>query len=249
MSTILVLQHIACEPPAAYEDELGAWGVDLHRVQIDEGDPLPDWREFVGIIAMGGPMGAYEDERLPWLPVEKRLIADAVRAGMPFWGVCLGSQLLAASLGAPVFPGPRAEVGLLPVFTTAAAGADPVFSLAPAEFVTLQWHGDTFELPRGAVQLARSEAYAQQAFVFGRAYGLQFHLEVDAALARSWGEVPAYAHSLRDLLGDDALPSLVRQVRRHEAQATDLAHRLLAAWLEHVVGLERAPAGATQSAR
>src|ERR1700722_15147691 len=158
MSAILVLQHIACEPPAAYEDELRAWGAELHRVQIDEGDPLPDWREFAGIVAMGGPMGAYEDDRVPWLVDEKRLIADAVHAGTPYWGVCLGSQLLAASLGARVFPGPAAEVGLLPVFTTSAASADPVFSVAPAEFVALQWHGDTFELPRGAVRLARSDA-------------------------------------------------------------------------------------------
>jgi GMP synthase (glutamine-hydrolysing) len=235
--TILVLQHIACEPPAAYEDELRAWGADLHRVQIDEGDPLPDWREFAGIVAMGGPMGAYEDDRLPWLTAEKRLITDAVRAGTPYWGVCLGSQLLAASLGAAVFAGPQAEVGLLPVFTTAAASADPVFSAAPPEFVALQWHGDTFELPAGAVQLARSDAYPQQAFVFLRAYALQFHLEVDAALATEWGDVPAYAESLEALLGAGALPRLVDEVRRHEARATELARRLFAAWLEHVVGL------------
>lgn len=235
--TLLVLQHIACEPPAAYEDELRSWGAELHRVQIDEGDPLPDWREFAGIVAMGGPMGAYEDERLPWLTAEKRMIAEAVRAGTPYWGVCLGSQLLAASLGAAVFPGPHAEVGLLPVFTTAAASADPVFSAAPTEFVALQWHGDTFDLPDGAVQLARSDAYPQQAFVFERAYALQFHLEVDAALATTWGDVPAYAQSLHALLGDGALPRLVDGVRRHEAEATALARRLFAAWLEHVVEL------------
>ena len=246
MTEILVLQHIACEPPAAYEDELRAWGAALHRVQVDAGDPLPDWREFAGIVAMGGPMGAYEDSRFPWLTAEKRLIADAVRAGTPYWGVCLGSQLLAASLDAHVFPGPQAEVGLLPVFTTAAASSDPVFGVAPREFVALQWHGDTFELPAGAVQLARSDAYAQQAFVFERAYALQFHLEVDAALATTWGEVPAYAQSLRNLLGEGALPRLIDQVRHHEAQATGLARRLFAAWLEHVAGLERAPAVAAR---
>ena len=128
--SLLVLQHIACEPPAAYEDELRAWGVELHRVEVDAGEPLPDWREFAGIVAMGGPMGAYEDERLPWLADEKRLIADAVRAGTPYWGVCLGAQLLAASLDAHVFSGPRAEVGVLPVIATEAAAADPVFSVA-----------------------------------------------------------------------------------------------------------------------
>jgi GMP synthase (glutamine-hydrolysing) len=239
-NALLVVQHISCEPPAAYEDEMGAWDVELHRVEIDQGDALPDWREFAGIVAMGGPMGAYEDDRLPWLEAEKRMIAEAVHANVPYWGVCLGSQLLAASLGADVYTGPAAEVGVLPVFTTAAAAADPVFTAAPAKFAALQWHSDTFALPEGAVQLARSDAYEQQAFVFRRAYGLQFHLEVGAGLAADWGQVPAYAESLRELLGEDALPRLVDQVKVCETESTALARRLFAAWLEDVVGLERA---------
>jgi GMP synthase (glutamine-hydrolysing) len=237
MNPLLVLQHISCEPPAAYEDELRAWDLELHRVEVDEGDPLPDWREFAGIIAMGGPMGAYEDERLPWLVPEKRLIADAVRSGTPYWGICLGAQLLAASLDADVFTGPEAEVGLLPVHTAPAAAGDPVFRHAPPEFVALQWHGDTFALPDGAVHLAYSPAYEQQAFVYNRAYALQFHLEIDADLATTWGDVPAYASSLSDLLGPDALPTLVDAVRRHQTGSIGLARRLFAAWLEYVVGL------------
>jgi GMP synthase (glutamine-hydrolysing) len=240
---LLVLQHIACEPPAAYEDEMRARGVELHRVEVDEGDPLPEWREFAGIVAMGGPMGAYEDDRLPWITAEKRLIADAVHNDCPYWGVCLGSQLLAASLGAPVFPGPAAEVGVLPVFTTAAAVDDPVFAEAPPEFAALQWHGDTFELPDGAVQLARSDAYEQQAFVFKRAYALQFHIEIDAALATEWGDVPAYAQSLTELLGPGALPTLIEQVRGSEAVSTGLARHLFGRWLERVVGLSKARTG------
>jgi GMP synthase-like glutamine amidotransferase len=238
-SALLVLQHISCEPPAAYEDEMRAWGVDLHRVEIDDGDPLPDWSAFAGIVAMGGPMGAYEDERLPWLIAEKRMIANAVHSGLPYWGVCLGSQLLAASLGADVYAGPAAEVGVQPVFTTAAAADDPVFAAAPPQFEALQWHSDTFALPEGAVQLARSDAYEQQAFVFKRAYALQFHIEVDADLATSWGDVPAYADSLSELLGEDALPRLVEQVKASEAESTALARGLFARWLEHVVGLRR----------
>ena len=233
---LLVLQHIACEPPAAYEDELRAWGGDVHRVEIDEGEPLPDWREFAGIIAMGGPMGAYEDGRLPWLAPEKRLIGDAVRSGAPVWGVCLGAQLLAAALGAEVFAGPRAEVGILPVTTTAGAAADPVFCQAPPEFAALQWHGDTFALPPGARHLASSAAYPHQAFAVQRAYGLQFHLEIGGDSATGWGAVPAYAQSLRDLLGADALPRLVDALREREADMIRLARRLFAAWLEHVVG-------------
>ena len=155
---LLVLQHIACEPPGAYEDELRARGGSLQRVMVDRGEPLPDWREFDGIIAMGGPMGAYEDSRLPWLTAEKRFIADAVAAGQPVWAVCLGSQLLAASLDASVGPGPVPEVGVLPVEVTPGAADDPVFSVAPSSFVALQWHSDTFALPEGAVLLARSDA-------------------------------------------------------------------------------------------
>jgi GMP synthase (glutamine-hydrolysing) len=245
MNKLLVLQHIACEPPAAYEDELLAWGAQLHRIMVDEGDPLPDWREYAGIVAMGGPMGAYEDERFPWLVAERELIADAVRAGTPYWGVCLGVQLLAASLGARVYPGPAAEVGVLPVFATPQAAADPVGAKLPAEFRALQWHGDTFELPDGAVQLARSDAYEHQAFVVDRAYGLQFHLEVDSALATEWGAVPAYANSLRATLGEGALGSFIDDVRRHEADSIPLARELFAAWLQHVVGLAK-PEGMTE---
>jgi GMP synthase (glutamine-hydrolysing) len=237
--SLLVLQHIACEPPAAYEDELRAWDADLVRVEVDAGELSPDWRPYAGIIAMGGPMGAYEDERLPWLTAEKRLIADAVRSGMPYWGVCLGVQLLAASLGARVFAGEQAEVGVLPVELTSEGAADPVFSRLPPQFHALQWHGDTFELPAGAVQLARSRAYEQQAFRFEKAYGVQFHLEVDVALATEWGEVPAYAQSLRRLLGDNGLSTLLAAIGCYERESVALAHRLFAAWLERVVGLSR----------
>jgi GMP synthase (glutamine-hydrolysing) len=234
-STLLALQHIACEPPGAYEDELRERGGSLVRVMVDRGEPLPDWREFDGIVAMGGPMGAYEDDRLPWLAPEKRMIADAVAAGMPVWGVCLGAQLLAASLGATVSPGPAPEVGLLAVQRTDAAASDPVFSLLPDEFPALQWHGDTFTLPAGAVQLARSDAYEQQAFTVNRAYAVQFHLEVGAALATEWGEVPAYAESLEAIMGARALPRLIDEVAAHEGEMRALARALFGAWLDRVV--------------
>lgn len=237
-SPLLVLQHIACEPPAAYEDELHARGLELVRVELDEGEPLPDWREFAGIVAMGGPMGAYEDHRHGWLRQEKRLIAEAVRSGLPFWGVCLGAQLLAASLGARVFPGPEPEVGVLPVQLTEAASADPVFAGLPAEFVTLQWHGDTFELPPGATLLAASPAYPYQAFAWRRAYGLQFHLEVTPELAAQWADVPAYASSLERLRGPGALPRLVEEIEVAAAETVPLARSLFGRWLEAVVAIE-----------
>jgi GMP synthase (glutamine-hydrolysing) len=241
--TLLALQHIACEPPAAFEDELRARGFDLVRAELDEGDPLPDWREFAGVIVMGGPMGAYEEEAHAWLVDEKRAIRAAAEAGHPVWGVCLGAQLLAGALGARVYPGERAEVGLLPVELTDAAAADPVFGAAPVSFPTLQWHGDTFDLPVGATLLASSPAYRNQAFAYKRAYGLQFHLEVSRELAGQWGEVPTYAASLEAIEGPGALDRLVEQVGEHEHATVPLARELFGRWLELIVRVPQASFG------
>ena len=205
---VLVLQHIACEPPGVYEDVLRERGAELVRVELDEGDPIPDG-EFDAIVAMGGPMSVNDEASLPWLAGEKRFVAEAVRAGTPYWGVCLGVQLLAASLGARVYPGQEPEVGLLPVELTEDARADPVFGGAPDRLVTLQWHGDTFDLPDGAVRLAGSLAYPNQAFRYANAYGVQFHLEVSTEMAREWADVPEYAASLERVLGPGATGDFV----------------------------------------
>ena len=234
---LLVLQHAACEPPGVYEDVLRERGIGFERVVLDEALSLPDWRGFAGIVAMGGAMGAYEDDVHPWLAAETRLIAEAVGDGVPYWGVCLGAQLLAAALGAEVRPGSSAELGVLEVELTPAAGADPVFAGAPARFDTLQWHGDTYELPPGAVRLARSERYEQQAFVLGRAYAVQFHLEVDGGLAAQWMEMPAYVAELEELDGPDAPARMLAEVRAAEARTVPLARQLFTRWLVEVVRL------------
>jgi GMP synthase (glutamine-hydrolysing) len=233
---LLVLQHLDCEPPGTYEDELLARGIPFDRVLLDRSTRLPDWRAYAGILTMGGPMGAYDDSLHPWLGPEKRLIAEAVRAGRPYWGVCLGAQLLAASLGADVISGPRPELGVLPVQLTAAAGGDPVFAGAPRTFPTLQWHGDTYELPAGAVQLARSELFEQQAFVIENAYALQFHLEVTHALGVEWMQIPAYVEELEQLAGTGAATTMLEQLAAAEAQTVPLARELFSRWLVHVAG-------------
>jgi GMP synthase-like glutamine amidotransferase len=204
---VLVLQHIACEPPGEFEDVLRSRRAEIHRVELDEGDPLPaDPETFNLVIAMGGPMSVNDETEHPWLRDEKRLIGDAVRSGTAFWGACLGVQLLAASLGARVYPGPAPEVGLLPVTLTDEALDDPVFAGLPRELPTLQWHGDTFDLPEGAVRLAGSDAYPNQAFRSGdNAYGVQFHVEVSDAMAAEWAGVPAYAAYADRVLGEGAM--------------------------------------------
>jgi GMP synthase (glutamine-hydrolysing) len=234
-SSLLVLQHIACEPPAAFEDELRSRGLDVARVELDEGEPLPDWRDFPAIVVMGGPMGAYDEAEHPWLAGEKRLLREAVEADVPVWGVCLGAQLLASALGARVYPGDTPEVGLLPVHLTPEAADDPVFGSAPSSFPTLQWHGDSFDLPDGATLLASSPAYPHQAFRVGRSYGLQFHIEVPLELATEWGEVPAYAQSLESTLGAGALDRLLADVADNASVTVPLARSLFGRWLERVV--------------
>ena len=234
---ILVIQHADCEPPGAYEDELLARRVPMQRVLLARGEELPDWRPYAAIVVMGGAMGAYEDSRYPWLGVEKRMIAEAVAAGVPYWGVCLGAQLLAAALGARVSPGATPELGVLSVELTNGAATDPVFAEAPPRFETLQWHGDTFELPAGALQLARSSRYEQQAFVIGRAYALQFHLEVTEELAERWMQIPDYVAELEELAGTGASALLLGEVHDMVRASVPLARDLFARWLERVVGL------------
>jgi GMP synthase-like glutamine amidotransferase len=232
---LLVLQHIACEPPGVYEYVLRERGARLHRVEVDAGEPLPRWERFDAIVAMGGPMSANDDDELPWLAEEKELIADAARAGTPFWGVCLGVQLLAASLGARVYRGEAPEVGILPVELTEEGRRDPVFEALPASLPALQWHSDTFDLPHGAVRLAGSAAYPNQAFRYRRAYGVQFHLEVSPAMAREWAEVPEYAASLEQTLGAGGVGAIVGGVERHANEMLDLGRALFERWLERVV--------------
>jgi GMP synthase-like glutamine amidotransferase len=229
---VLVLQHIACEPPGVYEDVLHERGATLHRVAVDAGDELPDWREFAAIVAMGGPMSVNDDAELPWLRAEKELLADAVRAGTPFWGVCLGVQLLAASLGARVYAGPQPEVGVLPVELTEEGRRDPVFSVLPPSVPALQWHGDTFDLPEGAVRLTGSAAYPNQAFRVGSAYGVQFHLEVSPEMAREWMNVPEYAAALERTIG---AAELVRAVDMRADEMLACGRTLFDRWLDCVV--------------
>lgn len=230
---VLVLQHIACEPPGVYEDVLQSRRIDIHRVEIDEGQAIPDWRSFGGIVVMGGPMSVNDDVSLPWLKEEKAFIRDAVTNGLPVWGVCLGSQLLAASLGGRVYKGPVPEVGVSPVTLTDAARSDRVFCRLPASVPTLHWHNDTFDLPPGSVLLASSAVYPNQAFRWGAcAYGLQFHLEVTPVLARAWAEVPAYASDLERILGLDGPSRLLEDLADSGPAMNNYACEMFERWLD-----------------
>jgi GMP synthase-like glutamine amidotransferase len=149
-------------------------------------------------------------------------------------GVCLGVQLLAASLGARVYPGQTPEIGLLPVALTAEGHDDPVFGGVSEELVTLQWHGDTFDLPDGAVRLASSPAYENQAFRFERAYGVQFHLEVSTEMVREWAEVPAYITALERTLGVEGAPAFLTAIEERAQTMRAEGRALFERWLDRV---------------
>ena len=142
---------------------------------------------------MGGAMGVHDTEEFPWLDTERRWIAERWRPACPVLGVCLGAQQLAAALGAAVTTGPSPEIGVDEVELTPEGRTDPVLGPEGDRLPVVHWHGDTFDIPAGAVRLATGDRYPNQAFRYGRAvYGLQFHIEVDDAMAEAWApELPA----------------------------------------------------------
>jgi len=187
-----VVQHVAYEGPGLIADALGDAGHQADVVRLDRGGSLPADDSIDGLVVMGGPMGVHDDRDHPWLVAERELIGAVACAGKPVLGVCLGAQQVALALGAEVTTGPAPEVGLGQVELTAAGRRDPVFGpeyggLADTALPCVHWHHDSFSMPAGAVHLAATRAFPHQAFRWGTAvYGLQFHVEVDRALAEAW---------------------------------------------------------------
>lgn len=174
----LILRHVDYEGAAGYRAPIEAAGYSLEWLAADSADfaagvlDAPDL-----LIVMGGPMGVYETGRHPWITAEVAAIARRLKTGAPTLGICLGSQMIAAALGARVYPGPAREVGFAPLHLTDAGRASPLAALDGVQ--VLHWHGDTFGLPDGAVRLASTEGYCNQAFAVGKTtLGLQFHAEM-----------------------------------------------------------------------
>jgi GMP synthase (glutamine-hydrolysing) len=179
--SLIVLQHVACETPGLITDALK--GCTLRAIRSDAGEMVPkELGDADGLIIMGGPQSVYEQERFPHLLDELHLIENALRTSKPILGVCLGSQLLAAALGAKVTKGQQQEIGWHKVTLEFEARRDALFNHLPHSFMALHWHSDIFELPRSAVSLASSALTECQAFRHGfHAYGLLFHLEMTRA--------------------------------------------------------------------
>ena len=179
------LQHVPFEGPGNIERWLGRAGYTITSTHFHlSGATLPDPATIDFLVVMGGSMSVNDEVALPWLIGEKRFIAEVIAAGTPVLGVCLGAQLIASALGARIYSNPEKEIGWFPI--EAASPPTPDSFRFPATIDVFHWHGETFDLPAGAVRLASSPGCANQAFQIGRAViGLQFHLETTAATAQA----------------------------------------------------------------
>ena len=171
------LQHVPFEGP----EEIAHWarerGHSLGITRLFRDEPLPTIEEFDWLIVMGGPMSVHDERLYPWLTDEKSLITHCLQERRFILGVCMGSQLLAECLGAPVYRNAVKEVGWLPVLLHAEVAAGSLLEGLSAELTVLHWHGETYDLPRGCLHLAESEGCVVPAFEHPMALGLQFHFE------------------------------------------------------------------------
>jgi GMP synthase-like glutamine amidotransferase len=229
---IVAFRHVPFEGLGLIAESLEAHGIDVVYADLYlPAAPLPDVASAAGLIFMGGPMSA--NEGLPYLAQEARFIRQAVEAGQPVLGVCLGAQLIARALGAAVRRNPVKEIGWFDIHLTEAGGADPLFhGLARSENV-FHWHGETFDLPPGAAHLAYSNACTNQAFRVGTTvYGLQFHLEVTPAIIADWCVQDANCGDVREL--DRAIDP-----RHNAARLALLSEKVFGAWCEFLVSRYR----------
>ena len=193
---VLIIKNIETEGPGTMENFLKKEEIPFAIIELGSGEiPLP-LEDFDTLVIMGGPMGVYEMDRYPHLRIESRLIREAINRGMKILGVCLGAQMVAYCLGSKVYQGHKEEIGWHSIDLTGDGLKDPVIrklAIHPRvgdfwrKFKVFHWHGDTFDLPIGAVLLARSDLYKTQAFRYGdNVYGFQFHVEVTKDMLLEW---------------------------------------------------------------
>jgi GMP synthase (glutamine-hydrolysing) len=186
--TALALSHLPFEDLGTLEAELERRGFGIETVDVATTQfPLPQTMTCDLLVVLGGPIGVYDASDYPFLTAEIESIKQRLAAQKPVLGICLGAQLMAAALGARVYPGKRgAEIGWFPLLP-AEPSPDWFAPLLADGLRLFHWHGDTFDLPAGAHRWAATELYENQAFSFGNfALGLQFHPEVTALGLERW---------------------------------------------------------------
>lgn len=168
------IQHVAFEKPAVIED----WAIENeHQItftHIYKKEVLPEIENIDFLLIMGGPMSVYEEEKYPWITKELNYIKDCIQTGKAVLGICLGAQFIARALDAKVYRGPAKEIGWFPV-----QFMDTMDGILPDAQTVFHWHGDTFDIPEGALHLASSSVVPNQGFIYNETtIALQFHLEV-----------------------------------------------------------------------
>lgn len=223
-----LLQHVPFEDLGSIVTWVDRHGAASTATRFFLDERLPDIRQCDVVIAAGGPMSVNDEAVLPWLKAEKQFLREAIQRGIPVLGICLGAQLIANSLGAAVHANHHKEIGWFPI--DAVATLDRYFHF-PAQCTAFHWHGETFELPAGAVPLARSAACENQAFQIGRrVIGLQFHLETTPQIAASLLE------SSRHEMTPGPYVQSEREISAAPAARYTAANALMEQLLDYLVG-------------
>lgn len=228
LKPVVVLHHAPHVPLGSLEHVLARWAIP--RLSFDLYAHRPETiplHEAAGLVVLGGPMNVDEVETYPFLRAELDWIRQAVDQEVPLLGICLGAQLLAKAMGKPVYRNRIKEIGWYDIEILPAAEDDRLFhGRGPIETV-FQWHGDTFDLPAGAVHLARASTCESQAFRVGRsAYGVQFHVEMTTGLIDQWLEEPHFSAEIAALDHVDAA-SVRLETPRRVAAMNDFSQCLL----------------------
>lgn len=236
MSRVLVFQHVAAEPLGTLDALLRQRG---HRLRFHNFERQPDAQPSIdryrGLIVLGGPMNVAEHPDRAHLRTELKVIEAALRANKPVLGICLGSQLLAHVLGAPIRRLPRPEIGWYPLQPEQAAAEDAVMKPVRQATPVFQWHSYGFELPHGAQRLASTAGWPNQAFRYGEnAYGLQFHMEMDTALVHRWLANPGYWPDLAEVGLDPQAQPIRDDTERHIATMQRTADQVFGGFLDLV---------------
>lgn len=233
MAKVLVFQHVPAEPLGTLDPMLRQRG---HRIRYlnfhRDPDASPEMARYDALIVLGGPQMPDQGDRYPHLKVEMACIEEALKREIPVLGICLGAQLLAYTLGGGVRPMKQWEIGWYDLEPTHFAPADALFCALVEPSPVFQWHGYTFDLPRDAVQLARSDSCENQAFRYGNsAWGLQCHLELDERLINRWLGLPEYVADLENFGSRGGVEDLRRQTHELIGQSATLGRALFGQFL------------------
>ena len=230
---ILVFQHLAIEHPGIFRNFFKEDSYKVTTIELDEGESIPNLSSFDALWVMGGPMDVWQEERYPWLVEEKVAIRKAVNElKMPYVGICLGHQLLAAALGGEVGLGEETEVGIMQIHKTDVGKQSPFLNNLPDTMNCLQWHGaEVKTAPAGMDVLVSSELCSIQSLSLGtQVFTTQYHQEIIPSTVSDWSDIPAYKRALEKALGENAAEKLEKEALVYMAEFNITARQLYENW-------------------